>query len=74
MNMFILKETDPIKLRIEIVTAKGNQSMTTQIRDNAVIVDGDTLTAITSDDDLKKDFIDLCQGANVVLACRVSPK
>ena len=48
--------------------------MTTQIRDNAVIVDGDTLTAITSDDDLKKDFIDLCQGANVVLACRVSPK
>lgn len=74
MNMFILKETDPIKLRIEIVTAKGNQSMTTQIRDNAVIVDGDTLTAITSDDDLKKEFIDLCQGANVVLACRVSPK
>ena len=24
MNMFILKETDPIKLRIEVVTAKGN--------------------------------------------------
>ena len=42
-------------------------------RDNAVIVAGDTLTTIQKDDSLVEEFIDLCEGANVVLACRVSP-
>ena len=35
---------------------------------------GESLASISQDDDLIKDFIDLCEGANVVLACRVSPK
>ena len=48
--------------------------MTKQARDNAVIVAGDTLATIQADEDLVKEFIDLCEGANVVLACRVSPK
>ena len=39
-----------------------------------MIVAGDTLSTIQEDDDLVKEFIDLCEGANVVLACRVSPK
>jgi len=72
--MFVLSETEPTKLRVEIVDALGNQGMTKQARDNAVIVDGETLSVIQSDDDLVKEFIDLCIGANVVLACRVSPK
>ena len=48
--------------------------MTKQARDNAVIIAGETLATIQQDEDLIKDFIDLCEGANVVLACRVSPK
>ena len=48
--------------------------MTRQARDNAVVVAGDTLATIQQNEDLVKEFIDLCEGANVVLACRVSPK
>jgi phospholipid-transporting ATPase len=48
--------------------------LTKQARDNAVIIAGETLATIQQDEDLIKDFIDLCEGANVVLACRVSPK
>ena len=72
--MFLLTETQPKRVRIEIVEALGNQSLTKQARDNAVIVAGETLGTIQQDEDLVKDFIDLCEGANVVLACRVSPK
>ena len=41
--------------------------------DVAVIVAGETLTAIQKDADLKEDFVTLADNANVVLACRVSP-
>ena len=51
----------------------AQQKITKKARDNAVIVAGDTLTTIQKDDSLVEEFIDLCQGANVVLACRVSP-
>ena len=73
MNMFVLQELKPKKVRIEIVEALGNQSLTKQARDNAVIIAGETLAIIQADEDLVKEFIDLCEGANVVLACRVSP-
>ena len=39
-----------------------------------MIVAGETLAVIQADPELVETFIDLCQGANVVLACRVSPK
>ena len=74
MNMFVLQETSPKRVRIEICEAQGNQNLSRQARDNAVIVAGDTLSTIQADEDLVKEFIDLCMGANVVLACRVSPK
>jgi len=44
------------------------------VRENAVIVAGETLTLIQSDKTLEDMFVDLCESANVVLACRVSPK
>ena len=74
MNMFVLQEITPKKVRVELTTCAGNQKMTKQARDNAVVVAGETLATIQEDDDLVKEFIDLCEGANVVLACRVSPK
>ena len=50
--------------------------MTMAARENAVVVGGDTLTAIFKNDipDALKMFVKLCENANVVLACRVSPK
>jgi magnesium-transporting ATPase (P-type) len=46
MNMFILKETKPKKVRVELVNALGQQNVTKRARENAVIVAGDTLTII----------------------------
>lgn len=46
MNMFVLQELKPKRVRIEIVEALGNQSLTKQARDNAVIVAGETLQTI----------------------------
>ena len=39
-----------------------------------MIVAGETLTMIQCEKALEDQFVDLCEGANVVLACRVSPK
>jgi len=46
MNMFVLTETQPKRVRIEMVEARGNQSLTKQARDNAVVVAGETLSTI----------------------------
>jgi len=43
-------------------------------RKNAVVVAGDTLATIQQHPDLVEAFMDLCMNAQVVLACRVSPK
>ena len=74
MNMFILQEIKPKKVRLEIQEALGNQSLSKQVRDNAVIIAGESLATIQADEEMVKLFMDLCEGANVVLACRVSPK
>ena len=44
------------------------------IRDNAVVVAGETLSLIKLNRDMEERFVELCSRANVVLACRVSPK
>lgn len=48
--------------------------MTGLARENAVIVAGDSLLKITRNARCKAEFLELAQEANVVLACRVSPK
>jgi hypothetical protein len=48
--------------------------VTYKARANAVVVAGETLSTIQADENLSHDFIELCEKANVVLACRVSPK
>jgi len=40
----------------------------------ALVIAGDSLLFITSDDSLKETFFNLMKSANVVIACRVSPK
>lgn len=74
MNIFIIKETEPKKIRIELVNLLASQNITKRARENAVIVAGDTLLVIQKEESLMKEFVELCSNANVVLACRVSPK
>jgi len=74
MNMFVLTKIKPIDVRIEMNEAIVNQNLSKQVRQNAVVVAGETLATIQEDQSMVKEFMDLCEGANVVLACRVSPK
>ena len=74
MNMFIIKEKKPKRIRIELGDLSYKQRVTYQARQNAVVVAGETLAAIQGDLNLLKDFLDLCEKSNAVLACRVSPK
>jgi len=46
MNLFVLTETDPKRVRIEMVETHGNQDLTKQVRDNAIVVAGETLATI----------------------------
>ena len=74
MNTFILQS---LKLRVvkeEIKKYFDQQTKSKAVRDNAVVVAGETLSLIQAHKEVESDFIDLCEGANVVLACRVSPK
>jgi phospholipid-transporting ATPase len=48
--------------------------MTELVRENAVIVAGDSLIKITKNFRVKQEFLELAQAAKVVIACRVSPK
>jgi hypothetical protein len=43
-------------------------------RDTAVVVGGDQLSKITAKPQMKDRLLELAETANVVIACRVSPK
>ena len=58
---------------LESLTLKQAKSMNYG-RSNGVIVTGDCLLRILLHADLKEKFTKLCESADVVLACRVSPK
>jgi phospholipid-transporting ATPase len=87
MNIFIINEVAEKRIRTELRALLQQQFICRGARENAVVVGGDTLTVIFNADDdsddedaeseewnVKRMFIKLCEGANVVLACRVSPK
>ena len=46
MNLFILTETKPKKIKVELARFKANQNLTLKARQNGVVVPGDTLTII----------------------------
>ena len=73
MNTFILEKIKPKDVKIEVNNALAQQNVTKKARENAVVVAGETLAAIQKSESLTREFLDLCEGANVVLACRVSP-
>jgi len=63
----------PKRIRVELADFISKQKVTYKARPNAVIIAGETLAIIQADENLTKEFVDLTEHANVVLACRVSP-
>lgn len=53
---------------------RRDQKLTQLARPSSVIVSGESLLKITRNDIVKNDFLELSEGAAVVLCCRVSPK
>ena len=74
MNTFILSALTPGEVHDEISEAYLQQGDTFKKRENAVVIAGETLALIQIDKALETKLVDLCERANVVLACRVSPK
>lgn len=74
MNTFILQSTKLDVVKEEIERYYSQQDKSIGVRDSAVVVAGETLSLIQQHKDVQDRFVDLCEGANVVLACRVSPK
>jgi magnesium-transporting ATPase (P-type) len=50
MNMFIIQEKKPKRIRIELADFTSKQKVTFQARPNAVIIAGESLAAIQGDE------------------------
>ena len=74
MNKFILQENKTENIAPEIAKLRQRQLHSKKVRQNGVIVTGECLLRIFLKKELKEKFVELCEGADVVLACRVSPK
>ena len=68
------KGIDAIKVTIDRIQKKIIEATNVGERKQALIVAGATLITITNDPNLKKQFVDMAEKCDVVLACRVSPK
>jgi hypothetical protein len=74
METFIIDGKNSKKVMEQITSARRDQIMTELVRENAVVVAGDSLIKITNNPRVKEQFLILAQAAKVVIACRVSPK
>lgn len=72
MDKFYLKDASRIILRDDIDSMI--ERIKTSEKQKAIIVAGESLTEIDRDDQLRQSFLDMSDYADVVLACRVSPK
>jgi hypothetical protein len=59
---------------MQITQHRRDQKLTELVRDNAVIVAGDSLIKIAKNSRVRDEFLELALNAKVVVACRVSPK
>lgn len=70
----MVKPNTVVPLNVTEETFTDNLPDLKRVKVDAVIVTGKCLEKLNSDRELKEAFIDLCEGAKVVLACRVAPK
>ena len=75
MDKFILQVAKTAKVMGEIEKIHLKQAKSIELgRTNGLIVTGDCLLRVLLHKNLRENFIRLCEKADVVLACRVSPK
>ena len=76
MEIFLLDEKSSSKLFKQIVDCQAKQKLIGYSRDTAVVIGGEQLAKITlkKNEKILDEFVELARKANVVLACRVSPK
>ena len=74
MEIFIVKGDKTKEINICLNEFLKNQKALNNTRDTALVVGGDQLTSITKNEKMKEKMLELAETANVVIACRVSPK
>eukprot|EP00347_Sterkiella_histriomuscorum_P005590 403356030 len=74
METFIIDEKRTKDIMLQITQHRRDQKLTELVRQNSVIVSGDSLLKICKNSRVRDEFLELAQAAQVVLACRVSPK
>lgn len=70
----MIDEVKQKKILEQITNSQAIQKRQLKSRGNAVILSADSLSQITKHPSLKREFLALAKNADVVLACRVSPK
>jgi magnesium-transporting ATPase (P-type) len=76
MNMYTVEEEVEAEIaeNLKIINAEIRQGAQQGKRKQAIVVGGFTLGAIAANDALREAFVGASDFADVVLACRVSPK
>ena len=74
INQYIIDGVRSADVYKQIVIAENKQNLCVENRKMGVIVSGDALLKIYSNESITPKFIGLVNKADVVLACRVSPK
>jgi magnesium-transporting ATPase (P-type) len=74
MEIFIIDKRSTKDIMLQITQHRRDQKLTELVRENAVVVAGDSLIKITKNERVKEEFLGLALAAKVVIACRVSPK
>ena len=74
INQYIIDGVRSADVYKQIVIAENKENLCMEKRKMGVIVSGDALLKIYSNESITPKFIGLVDKADVVLACRVSPK
>ena len=74
MNQFVIDGERSLDIYKQICQAANEQNLCMQFKKMAVVVAGHSLFKILNNTRLTSHFVELVERANVVLACRVSPK
>lgn len=74
MNINIIDKKSSKEVLEQIIETQKNQVLSKNVQDTAIIVSGDALNKISTNEHIKQKFLEATDFAKVVLACRVSPK
>ena len=74
INQYMIDGVHSADVYKQLCNAENQENLHMNVTKNAIIVSGDALQKICQNDKILPKFIEVSQKADVVLACRVSPK